>query len=204
MRIVFDFGGVLFRWKPLEFLPRLLPDHATSPLATQALARGIFQGFDGDWGEFDRGVLDAPALAQRIALRTGLSVHEVRHLIDAIPDELQPLPDSVALLRRLHDAGRDLYFLSNMPEPYARHLEATHEFLALFRRGVYSARVKMVKPEPAIFEHARSSFGDVGAPLVFIDDAAKNVTAARAAGWQGIQFRDAVQCEEQLRALDLI
>ncbi len=204
MKIVFDFGGVLFRWMPLEFLPRLLPGRATSLLATQELARGIFQGFDGDWGEFDRGVLDAPALAQRIAKRTGLSVGEARHVIDAIPDELRPLPESVALLRRLHEAGRELYFLSNMPEPYARHLEATHEFLALFRRGVYSARVKMIKPEPAIFEHARASFGEVGTPLVFIDDVAKNVTAARAAGWQAIQFRDAAQCETELRSLGLL
>lgn len=204
MRIVFDFGGVLFRWKPLEFLPRLLPDHATTPAATQDWMRAIFQGFDGDWGEFDRGVLDAPALAQRIAQRTGLSVHEALHVIDSIPDELQPLPESVALLRRLHDAGRDLYFLSNMPEPYARHLEARHEFLALFRRGVYSARVKMIKPDPAIFEHARSWFGGKGTPLVFIDDVAKNIEAARAAGWQAIQFRDAAQCETELRALGLI
>ena len=85
MKIVFDFGGVLFRWKPLEFLPRLLPGRATSAQATQELARGIFQGFDGDWGQFDRGVLEAEPLAQRIAARTGLQVHEVRRVIDAIP-----------------------------------------------------------------------------------------------------------------------
>ncbi len=204
MKIVFDFGGVLFRWKPLEFLPRLLPGHATSREATQALLRGIFQGFEGDWGEFDRGVLEAGPLAQRIAARTGLTVDEARHVVDSIPQELQPLPDSVALLRSLHAAGRELYFLSNMPEPYARHLESTHEFLALFQRGIYSARVKMIKPDPAIFEHARASFGDSGSPLVFIDDVEKNVVAARASGWRAIHFRDARQCEAELRRLGLI
>jgi putative hydrolase of the HAD superfamily len=168
------------------------------------LARSFFQGFDGDWGEFDRGVLEAQPLAQRIAARTGLEVHETRHVIDAIAGELQPLPDSVALLRRLHAAGRELYFLSNMPEPYARHIEATHDFLALFRRGVYSARVKMIKPDPAIFDHARIAFGDAGTPLVFIDDVAQNVVAARARGWQAIQFHDAQQCEAELRGLGLI
>lgn len=204
MKIVFDFGGVLFRWKPLEFLPRLLPGRATSAQATQELARGIFQGFDGDWGEFDRGVLEAEPLAQRIAARTGLQVHEVRRVIDAIPGELQPLPDSVALLRRLHAAGRELYFLSNMPEPYARHIEATYDFLDLFRCGVYSARVQLIKPDPAIFAHARAAFDGHAAPLVFIDDVAKNVAAARASGWQAIQFIDASQCEAELRALRLI
>ena len=204
MRIVFDFGGVLFRWKPLDFLPRLLPEHAATPQATRDLARAVFQGFDGDWAEFDRGVIEAAPLAERIAARTSLTVGEARHMIDSIPHELQPLPDSVALLRRLHDAGCELYFLSNMPELYARHLEASHGFLKLFRQGIYSSRVKLIKPDPAIFEHARASFGVSAALLVFIDDLAKNVDVARAAGWQAIQFRDAGQCEAELRGMGLI
>jgi putative hydrolase of the HAD superfamily len=204
MKIVFDFGGVMLRWQPLEFLPRLLPRRATTPETTLGWARAIFQGFGGDWGEFDRGVIEADALAQRIAARTGLSVQEARHLIEAIPAELEPLPDSVALLRRLHEAGRELYFLSNMPEPYARHIEATHDFLAMFRRGIYSARVRMIKPDPAIFEHARALFGAEAAPLVFIDDVAKNIEAARASGWQAIHFVNAGQCEAELRSLGLI
>jgi putative hydrolase of the HAD superfamily len=203
-KIVFDFGGVMLRWRPLEFLPRLLPELATSAQATQALARVIFQGFGGNWGEFDRGVIDAEALAQRIAARTGLDVYAMRHLIDSIPAELQPLPESVGLLRRLHETGRELHFLSNMPEPYARHIEATHEFVALFRSGVYSARVQMVKPDPAIFEHARALFGGDAARLVFIDDVQKNVVAARACGWQAIEFRDAAQCEAELHALGVL
>lgn len=201
MRIIFDFGGVLFRWQPLQFLPRLLPQHAPTPQATEALMHAVFQGFNGDWADFDRGLLDAPVLAERISKRTGLALADVRGLIDAIPHELQPLPDSLALLRRLHAAGRELYFLSNMPEPYARHLEAQHDFLGLFRTGVYSARVQLVKPDPAIFAHAEAAFGASGQPFVFIDDVEKNVDAARAAGWRAIRFVDADQCEADLRSL---
>ncbi len=198
MKIVFDFGGVLLRWQPLEFLPRLLPTRAVTPEATAHWMRAIFQGFDGDWGEFDRGVVDATELADRIAARTGLEVSEVRRLIDAIPGELQPLPETVALLSRLHAAGRELYFLSNMPEPYARHIEASHDFLGLFKRGIYSARVRLIKPQPQIFAHAHAEFGVGEASAVFIDDVLKNVHAAQAAGWRAIHFRDARQCESEL------
>lgn len=201
MRIVFDFGGVLFRWQPLQFLPRLLPQHTPTPQATEALMHALFQGFGGDWAEFDRGLMDAPVLAERISARTGLTLADVRGLIDAIPDELEPLPSSVALLRRLHEAGTELYFLSNMPEPYARHLEARHDFLGLFRSGVYSARVQLVKPDPAIFAHAQALFGPSDEPLVFIDDVPRNVDAARAAGWRAIRFVDAEQCEIELRSM---
>jgi putative hydrolase of the HAD superfamily len=34
--------------------------------------------------------------------------------------------------------------------------------------------------------------------VVFIDDVAENVVAARTAGWRAIQFQDASQCESEL------
>ncbi len=203
MKIVFDLGGVLLRWQPHEFMARLLPDRAATPDEAQALTREFFEGFGGDWGEFDRGMLGAAPLAERIARRTGIEVRDVRRIIDAIPEELQPLAASVALLRRLHARGRELYFLSNMPEPYARHLEATHDFFGLFRQGVFSARVRLIKPDPAIFAHAHAAFGVGATAPVFIDDVQKNIGAARGAGWQAIHFRDARQCEGELAALGL-
>ena len=198
MKIVFDLAGVLLRWQPHEFLPRLLPERCTTPQATRDLTLAVFQGFGGDWSEFDRGTLDAGPLAQRISRRTGVLLRQVRSVIDAIPDELQPVPASVDLLQRLHAMGKELYFLSNMPEPYARHLEARHAFFQMFRQGVFSARVQLIKPEPAIFAHARDAFGIGDESVVFIDDVAVNVVAARTAGWRAIQFHDASQCESEL------
>ena len=204
MNVVFDLGGVLLRWRPHEFLTRLLPAHTGTRDATEALAVNFFQGFGGDWAEFDRGTLGAAPLAERISARTGLGLHDVRRVIDAVPEELQPVPASVALVERLRAAGHALFYLSNMPEPYAVHLEQTHAFMRLFRQGVFSARVQHVKPEPEIFAQAQAAFGIVGEPALFIDDAAHNVRAARAMGWQAMQFHDAVQCESELAALGLI
>jgi putative hydrolase of the HAD superfamily len=204
MKITFDLGGVLLRWRPHELLRSCLPERTQTPQAVRALEQQIFEGFGGDWAEFDRGKIEPAPLAERIAARTGLRVAEALRIIDAVPAELQPLPDSVALLNRLHGLGRELYFLSNMPEPYAVHLEQTHAFMRLFRKGVFSARVQHVKPEPEIFARAQAAFGIVGEPALFIDDAAHNVRAARAMGWQAMQFRDAAQCETELTALGLI
>jgi putative hydrolase of the HAD superfamily len=204
MNVVFDFGGVLFDWRPHDLLKQCLPDHTATPRATQALEKLFFEGYGGDWSEFDRGAFDAALLAERISGRTGLSAHEVRRVIDSVPNEMQPLPASVDLLHRLQAAGHALFFLSNMPEPYARHLEAVHDFLRVFRSGIFSARVRLIKPEAALFAHAQAAFGIAGEPTLFIDDVSRNVTAARAAGWQAIHFRDAFQCERELRSLELI
>ena len=204
MKLVFDLGGVVLRWRPDEFLVRWLPERAPDAAAALALAAAVFEGFGGDWAEFDRGRLEAAVLARRIAARTGLPLETARHLIDAIPGELQPMDDTVALLERLRRAGQTLCFLSNMPAPYADHLQATHAVLGAFEAGLYSSRIGLIKPEPALFEHAASVFGAASAELLLIDDNPANVVAAREAGWQGLRFESASQCEADLRRLGFL
>lgn len=199
VHFVFDFGGVLFRWQPLQLLRRELPHRASDEVAAKHWVEQIFQSYGGDWADFDRGTVTVPDLVRRIAARTGLDEIEVRSVVDAVPAELQPIPESVALLRRLHVAGRRLYYLSNMPEPYAGHLEREHDFVACFESGLFSARVGLIKPEPQIFALAAARFAEAPAQLVFLDDVLGNVEAARRAGWQALHFADAASCERQLR-----
>jgi putative hydrolase of the HAD superfamily len=204
LNIVFDFGGVLFDWLPHEFVARLLPGRAPTPEAAQALVAEFFEGYGGDWCEFDRGTLAVGALAGRIARRTGLSLAEVHKVVDAVPHELRPIADMVALLPRLQARGHALYFLSNMPAPYADQLEATHGFIGRFRAGVFSGRVQLVKPEPAIYAHAQRAFGIEAAQTLFIDDVARNAEAARRAGWQALEFKDPAQCARDLARRGLL
>ena len=201
MKIVFDFGGVVFRWEPQEFLTRLLPERAPTRSAARRLALDFFQAFGGDWSEFDRGRIEPGPLAVRIAARLGLAVDEARRVIDAIPGELQPVPETVDLVRRLHAAGQTLFFLSNMPFPYARHLEANHDVFRFFERGVYSSRAGLIKPEPAMFAHAAEVFEAEPAELLLIDDIEVNIEAAKRAGWHGLRFENARRCASDLEAM---
>ena len=202
--LVFDLGGVVFRWHPEGFLTRLLPARAPDRAAAKQLAADFFQGFGGDWAEFDRGRIEAVVLAERIALRLGLTATEALRVIDAVPDELQTIPETAGLLERLKAAGRRLVFLSNMPAPYARHLVAHRDVLTLFERGVFSHETGRIKPEPWLFAHAQQAFGAAAAELVLIDDLQANVQAARAAGWRALRFDSAGQCEAELVGLGLL
>lgn len=199
--VVFDFGGVVFQWRPKELLKRTLPHRAVDEAAAQQLVVDFFQNYEGDWGRFDRGTIEVPELAPLIAQRLGFELGEVQAVIDAVPGELEVQKETVDLLHRLHDKGHRLYFLSNMPEPYAVHLESTHEFFSRFTDGVFSSRVKLIKPEPEIFELATKRFGIEPSQTVFIDDVAKNVEIARAHGWHAIQFITAAQVEADLEAI---
>ena len=199
MTFVFDFGGVLFDWHPPRLLQRELPHRATDTASTNRLVADFFQGYGGDWGDFDRGHLEASELVPRIAARTGLAQREVQAVLDGVPRELQPVPAMVDLLRRLRDDGHRLFYLSNMPAPYADHLEREHDFVHWFEDGVFSGRVGEVKPDAAIFELAAARYGVPASELVFIDDTPLNVKAARKAGWNALRFIDAAQCEAELR-----
>ena len=202
--LVFDLGGVVFRWQPEAFLARLLPARAADRAAAKQLAADFFQGFGGDWAEFDRGRIEAAPLAQRIAVRLGLSPAEALRVIDAIPDELQTVPETAVLLQRLRAAGRRLVFLSNMPAPYARHLRAHRDVLTLFEHGVFSCQTGRIKPEPWLFAHAEQAFGAAASKLLLIDDLQANVDGARAAGWRALRFEGAAQCDAELVSLGLL
>ncbi len=197
--LVFDFAGVLFNWQPAQLLRRELPEVVVDDASAAHWVAQIFQSYGGDWAAYDRGTVQPPALAAQIAARTGLPAAAVRRVIDGVAVELQAMPASVGLLSRLRRAGQPMYFLSNMPGPVADVLERNNDFIGWFADGMFSARVGLIKPEPAIFEMAARRFAVPAAELVFIDDHGPNVLAARAAGWQAMQFVDVAQCERDLR-----
>jgi putative hydrolase of the HAD superfamily len=202
--IVFDFGRVVFDWQPEALLARVLPRRASSPEAAAHWVEQIFQSYQGDWGDFDRGEIDIPVLVARIAARTGLHEAEVQAVVDAAPASLTPLPGTVALIERLKRAGRRLHFLSNMPAPFAEHLERSHAFMAWFDGGVFSSRAKVNKPAAAIFDQAIRQFGLTAERVLFIDDHGPNVEAARALGWQALQFVGHAELERELDARGLL
>jgi len=203
--VVFDFGAVLFTWQPGVLVKAHFPQQAATPDAAAQLAHAVFG--HADWHNFDRGVLTADTVSARTAARLGLPEPALRALIDGIAEHLQPMSDTVVVLDQLR-AMRDLqpdklrlYFLSNMPVPYARVLSGKHAFLGWFDGGIFSGDVHHIKPEPEIFELLENRYALVPGQTIFIDDLASNVNCARRRGWQGIHFESAAQLQAQLMPL---
>lgn len=194
--VVFDVGGVLVQWKPLELMRAHFGELADDEDGARAVMAQVFQTFapEADWGAFDRGHVEPEALAERIAARTGYPRAHVAALIEAIPQHLQPMPESLALLRRVRAAGHRLALLSNMPRPYAAHLEQAHPCFGWFEHRTWSGRLGVMKPQREIFDHTRDALALDLAHAVFIDDHHGNIDAARAYGWRAIHFDGAAAC----------
>jgi putative hydrolase of the HAD superfamily len=197
LNVVFDLGGVVVRWDPEAIVASVFPETAIREKAK----REVFG--HADWLELDRGALAPEQAIARAAQRTGIPARDVRRLLQAVPPSLTPVPETVALLHRLHAAGHALYCLSNMGFAGIEHLEREHGFLALFRGKVVSCRLNVCKPEPQIFEHLLRTYALVPEQTVFIDDVEANIVAAARFGMRVIRFESAAQCERELVALGL-
>ncbi|MFP8780990.1 HAD family hydrolase [Hydrogenophaga sp. RWCD_12] len=204
--VVFDLGGVVFNWQPTVLLRQALPARAVDESSAQHWVREIFQTFDpdGNWAQFDLGNAESEVLAQRIARRTGLEEGEVMAVIDGLAPHMHVKDDTVALIHDLKTAGHRLVYLSNMPHGLSHWIEDDHPFADWFEDGIFSARVALMKPDPAIFRLTVERLGVRDPAPVFIDDAQRNIDAACALGWRGIRFETARQVGDQLVRLGLL
>ena len=202
--IVWDFGGVLFRWDPAALIARTLPHRISAEHSAQHWKHQFFGLPDGEWVAFDRGTLGVEDVVSGIAKRLAWPESEVRAVVDAVPDELQPIEGSVRLLKALHQRGHRLNFLSNMPAPLADPLQRQHAFLTLFASGIYSSHVHLAKPQAAIYTLAQQRFGGDPAATLFIDDHLDNIEAAQRHCWQARLFTGPDALAAPLRDLGLI
>jgi putative hydrolase of the HAD superfamily len=194
--VIFDFGGVLVSWRPQEIIDSFYPE----PELREALRLHAFQ--HGDWLDMDRGTLDEASVVRRCAARMARPESELRALFDHVRAALTPIEPTVALLRELRERSElKLYGLSNMSETIFAYLDGRHDFFKLFDGIVVSAAVKLLKPEPEIYEHLRDRFELDFGESVFIDDLERNVASARSVGLPAIRFESTAQVREELLPL---
>jgi len=140
---------------------------------------------------YDRGSLTAEAYWQQVAHGLGCTLDEptTRQLIaddtDVWTQPNQPMIDWAAALQR---AGMKTGILSNIGDAMEREIVARTPWLAGFNHHTFSHRLKMAKPEPAIYAQAAEGLGVAPGDILFIDDREENIAAAHAAGMQAVRY----------------
>jgi putative hydrolase of the HAD superfamily len=171
--LLLDYGGVLTH--PID--EQLLTDLAGRLRVEAAPLR---RRFHAGRPAFDHGQEPA-AYWQDVAARA-LTPDE---LADAQAVDLRLWSDvaveAVTATRQAAAAGLRLALLSNMPHPEADAYESlpwTEPFSLL----LFSCRLGLLKPDPAIFRAALEALDTAPADVVFLDDRTENVAAARLIG----------------------
>ncbi|MBI9047312.1 MAG: HAD family phosphatase [Anaerolineaceae bacterium] len=192
MNIIFDFGGVLFRWDPDLVIASQYSDEKT--------CRKVSDGLFGhqDWQEYDRGAISKEDLIKNVVERLNEPYEKIKALIDYVPETMQVIEGTAALLPKLKSQGHQLYALSNMPTITMAYLETHNGFFDLFSGMVISSRVKQIKPSTEIYETLLDTYELIPQETVFIDDTWVNLEAAADFGIIPHHFKNPEICERWL------
>ncbi len=181
--LVFDFGGVIvnMRWDVAEALEQ---EHS---LERATLLRSLYDSDDWRAVEVGRGDIDGwrEAAHRRLEEAAGRPLpplHEQwRQSWGAIRENLR-------LIRALRPPYR-IAILSNADITLEERMRDGMGIHHLFDTVISSAAVGLAKPDPAIYRLAAERLGLPVEECLFIDDAERNVTAAREVGMTAVHFR---------------
>jgi 2-haloacid dehalogenase len=196
---VFDLGGVLIDWNPRYLYRKLFAGD------TEAMEEFLATVCTESWNEQqDAGRPFADACSSLKLVHP----HKAP-MIDAWVrryDEMLagPISGTVDILTQLNSHRVPLYALSNWSAETFPAALKRFEFLKCFRGVMLSGEVKLLKPDPRIFELFLGTFAIDPALTVYIDDREPNVKAAMAFGMHGIVFTYAAALRTELIGLGLL
>ena len=105
--------------------------------------------------------------------------------------------EMLELVEEQRAAGVRLALLSNAPHVQADAFERV-AWTAGFERVFVSARLGMVKPDPAIFEHVLAELDAHPHDVTFVDDRPANIESAAAVGIRSLLFTGVAQLRAAL------
>ena len=110
----------------------------------------------------------------------------------------------VAWQAELKRAGVLTAILSNMGDSVCESVNRELGWLKRFDALVWSYRLRIAKPDPAIYRYVLEKLGTEAGETLFIDDKWENVEAAEALGMKGVVFSDvdALRSELISRGMD--
>ncbi len=101
---------------------------------------------------------------------------------------IEPVAASLAVVRALRQGGYGVHLGTNQERYRAAHMREVLGYDALFDVSCYSCELGAAKPDLAFFTEAARRIGAEPSAILFIDDNAGNVAAAREAGLSAEQW----------------
>jgi 2-haloacid dehalogenase len=196
--IIFDFGGVLLDWDP-----RYLYKHYFS--GDEAMESFLAEINFFDWNaRQDKGRTFATGIAELSALFPHYN-NLIQTYYDRWEDSISgPISGTVEILQKLKQQGYPLYGLSNWSSETFPRATQKYPFFQLFDNIILSGDVKLLKPDPAIFNLLLNKIGFSAPECLLIDDSQPNIDTAKELGFVTIHFISSEQLRTELQSLNLL
>jgi putative hydrolase of the HAD superfamily len=154
---------------------------------------------DEAYRSHERGEIDDAAFFAALRAQLGIGLTDAQLLEGWNAIFVGEMPGIEAQLTRA-GSHLPLYALSNTNAPHVAHFSREYaQVLRHFRSVFVSSDIGSRKPDPAAYDHVVATIGVAAPRIVFFDDLAENIAAARAHGLIGVH----VTCSDDVaKALD--
>lgn len=184
--VIFDCFGVLYVDPSKYFFEQHIVDFERLRPQIEELFRAC-----------DRGYVTQQELNQEVARITSLPLDFVSAHIQGVHQRNDELLQFAQSLRGEHKVG----MLSNIGRGSMDTFFDETARTELFDAVVLSGDVGVIKPDPAIYEIIAEKLGVTPQECVMIDDIARNVDGAVAAGMQGVLYESTQQVIHDVTAI---
>ena len=195
--VILDYGQVLARCPTVpEFMRMAQMFNVSFEL--------FYQLWEASRGPYDRADFGAEAYWLNLAEQTNTELNAAQiAVLRQVEVEIWAHVDPLMMdwVSKLSEAGIKTGLLTNMPWDLIKYVQ-TCDWMKNFAFKTFSAEVKLIKPDPAIYEHTLHGLGVAASEALFIDDREINIQAARELGIRSIRFQSVGQLRKDLEALD--
>ena len=194
---ILDYGQVLARCPTPEEFGRLAEMFNVS-------FELFLELWESSRGPYDRGDVSAEEYWLKLAAQTNSLINSKQiKILREVEVEIwaHPNPGMFEWVSQMRSAGIKTGLLSNMPWDLVTHVRKNCSWMDNFTFTTLSAEVRLIKPDPAIYEHTLHGLGVSAGETLFVDDREPNIRTARTLGMHAIQFQSVAQLKGDLEAL---
>lgn len=189
--VVFDIGMVLIGFDWERYMKELF-DEETAIRVTRAMFGG------SAWKELDRGVMEVDEIIGLFHEMEPDYIKEIDEAFERVGECVERREWVIPMIDSVRERGYRVLFLSNMSEHVMGSNPEAYDFVSHMDGGIWSCRVKRIKPDPEIYRMLFDKYGLRSEECIFIDDTPANVTAAKRLGMKAIRFEDQDQLAHDL------
>ena len=182
--IIFDMGRVLLQFEPYVSLNEYCKNEEDKELIYKELFKGP------EWIMGDEGKITNGQRYELVKQRIPERLHQTLKLVVENWDMcMEPVEGALEFHKLVKEKGYHIYILSNACNRFF-HYFPKHYDLNSFDGVVVSSDVKMIKPNPEIYQYILKTYHLNPEESLFVDDMKENIEAAGKAGMKGFLFQN--------------
>lgn len=194
-------GGVLLNF---DFSKTANAITAQTSVDGRGVINDLYTNFMDQWNDFELGAIQPEVFFDNIK-----SIFHLSMSFDALKKAYNEIftlkEDTFQLVKKLKEKGVPLGVLSNTSPPHWDYVQATFpELFSQFDVLLGSHELHLAKPDKQIYLAAAQAAGVKPSEILFFDDLNINIVGAKIAGFDAVQFYDAAQAEEELKARNIL